>query len=82
VRSKKLIRNKIGPQIRRLRNEKNWTQDLLAARCARFGLDLSRGTLSKIEAQLRYVTDTEITALMGALGVDANLVFKDAVTKS
>ena len=61
--------NIVGPQIRRLRYARGWTQDQLAARCTVRGLELSRGTLSKIEAQLRCVTDRELVALADALGV-------------
>ncbi len=61
--------NIVGPQVRRLRYERGWTQDQLAARCTVRGLELSRGSLSKIEAQLRCVTDRELVALADALGV-------------
>ena len=49
--------NVIGPQLRKLRYQQNITQEAMAARCGVLGWDLSRGTLSKIEAQLRCVTD-------------------------
>lgn len=55
--------NIIGPQVRRLRVERAWTQDVLAAKCNVAGWDLSRGTLAKIEAQVRCVTDAELFAL-------------------
>jgi len=46
------------------------TQELFAARCSVLGLELSRATLSKIEAQLRCVTDFELVVLADALRVD------------
>ena len=41
-------RNIVGPQIRRLRDQQGLTQPVLAARCRRWGWDLSRETLAKI----------------------------------
>jgi transcriptional regulator with XRE-family HTH domain len=61
--------NVVGPQIRRIRYQHGLTQEMLAARCARFRWDISRGTLSKIEAQLRCVTDGELIVLAKALQV-------------
>ncbi len=45
---------------------------MFAARCSILGWELSRGTLSKIEAQLRCVKDGELVILAKALKVDAN----------
>ena len=61
--------NIVGPQVRKMRDQQNMTQEALAARCGVLGWDLSRGTLSKIEAQLRCVTDTELRVLADALKV-------------
>jgi hypothetical protein len=47
----------------------------LAARCGVLGWDLSRATLSKIEAQLRCVTDTELEILAKALKVEIAELF-------
>ena len=55
--------NVVGPQIRKLRNKLDLTQEELAARCQLHGLDISRGTLSQIEARLRRVTDSELFQL-------------------
>ena len=46
------------------------TQEMFAARCTLQGFDLSRATLSKIEAQLRCVTDGELVVLAEALKVE------------
>jgi transcriptional regulator with XRE-family HTH domain len=61
--------NIVGPQVRKVRDQQNMTQEALAARCGVLGWDLSRGTLSKIEAQLRCVTDSELRVLADALKV-------------
>ncbi len=63
-------KNIVGPQVRRLRDQQGLTQEMFAARCTILGLDLSRATLSKIEAQLRCVTDVELVRLAAALKVE------------
>jgi transcriptional regulator with XRE-family HTH domain len=67
--------NIVGPQIRKRRNELGLTQEEFAARCQLNGLDISRGTLSQIEAQLRCVTDDELLALARALGISIETLF-------
>jgi len=62
--------NIVGPVIRELRDKKKITQAQLAAKLNLNGWDLSRGTVSKIEAQLRCVTDYEILKLAAAIGID------------
>ena len=65
-------RNIVGPRIRKLRYQRGLTQPMLAARCRRFGWDLSRETLAKIEAQFRWVSDFELLCLAKALRVEPN----------
>jgi transcriptional regulator with XRE-family HTH domain len=67
--------NIVGPQIRKRRNELGLTQEELAAQCQLGGLDISRGTLSQIEAQLRCVTDDELLALARVLKVTTDSLF-------
>lgn len=61
--------NIIGKEISRLRNGLNISQEQLSAKCQRVGLDISRGTLAKIEAGVRCVSDKEALQLAQALGV-------------
>jgi transcriptional regulator with XRE-family HTH domain len=67
--------NVAGPQVRKLRYQQSMTQESLAARCGVLGWDLSRATLSKIEAQLRCVTDGELEILAKALRVQITALF-------
>jgi len=67
--------NVVGAQTRRLRLERKLTQDMLAARCGALGWDISRGTLSKVEAQLRCVTDRELWYLATALRVSLETLY-------
>ena len=61
--------NIIGKQVARLRNQLGLSQDQLSAKCQRVGLDISRGTLAKIEAGVRCISDQEAYLLAQALGV-------------
>jgi transcriptional regulator with XRE-family HTH domain len=67
--STKARQNVIGPKIRQLRYQLKLTQNELAARIGLQGWDISRGTLSQIEAQIRCVTDYELLCLSRALRV-------------
>jgi transcriptional regulator with XRE-family HTH domain len=71
--------NLVGPQVRKLRDQKNWTQDALAQKLQLAGWDVSRTSLAKLEAQLRRVSDVEILFLAKALGVDLSLLFPKRV---
>lgn len=67
--------NMVGPQVRRLREAAGLTQEQVAARCQRYGLDITRGTLAKIEARVRSVSDHEIPFLARALSVPITALF-------
>jgi transcriptional regulator with XRE-family HTH domain len=64
-----LPRNIVGPQIRQLREKRGLTQPMLVAKCNLMGWDISRETLAKIEAQIRWVADAEVVFLARVLGV-------------
>ena len=67
--------NIVGPQIRLRRSALDLTQEQLALKCQLAGLDISRGTLSQIEARIRCVTDDELLALAKVLGVSTDSLF-------
>ncbi len=58
-----------GPQVRKFRMESGMSQKELAARCEERGLNLPRGTLAKIESQVRFVTARELFIIGKALTV-------------
>jgi transcriptional regulator with XRE-family HTH domain len=62
--------NIVGPVIRALREKKGITQAQLVAKLNLAGWDLSRATLSKIEAQIRCVTDYELPILAVCVGIE------------
>lgn len=73
--------NVVGPQVRKLRNKLDLTQEALAARCQLHGLDISRGTLSQIEARLRRVADSELFRLSVVLNVSTDDLFPSEMRK-
>jgi transcriptional regulator with XRE-family HTH domain len=73
--------NIVGPVIRELREKKGMTQPQLVAKLNIAGWDLSRGTFSKIEAQIRCVTDDEIFKLAAGLGIEAADLIRLAAKK-
>ncbi len=68
--------NLIGPRVRQLREKQQLTQEELATKCNLFEWDISRGTLVKIESQVRRVTDEETALLAKALKVEINALYK------
>lgn len=73
--TRRRFRNSIGPQLRRLRLERNLTQDALAGKLQRAGLDLDRTALAKIEIQLRSVFDFELRMISRVLKVELDALF-------
>jgi len=61
--------NLVGPQVRRLRTQKDLTQEALAAKLQVEGWDVSRESLAKLEAQFRRVPDCELLFLAKVLRV-------------
>ena len=72
--------NVIGPKVREIREKLGFTQDQLAARCQVLGLDLTRGTLAKIESRVRSVSDHEIPFLAKALSIEVDALFPKKLT--
>jgi transcriptional regulator with XRE-family HTH domain len=68
-------KNNIGPQVRRLRYARSWSQPTLAAKLQIAGLDISRGGLSKIEARLVFVDDRTMLYLAEVLQVPVQDLF-------
>jgi len=73
--------NIIGPVIRELREKSKLTQSQLTAKLNIHGWDISRGTLAKIEAQVRCVSDYEIEKLAAGLKIDAPELLRLAIAK-
>jgi transcriptional regulator with XRE-family HTH domain len=63
--------NVIGPQVRRLRNQRGWSQDDLAIKLQRVGMeDATRSNVSKLEARLIRSIDEDTLYLAQVLRVE------------
>jgi transcriptional regulator with XRE-family HTH domain len=61
--------NVVGPLVRELRRKCGFTQEQLSARCQVRGLNLTRSTLAKIEARLRFIKACELFIIAKVLNV-------------
>lgn len=64
------MRNLIGPQVRRLRCEKNWSQEKLMFKLQDLGWNICRQRVARIEACEAWVSDFEILLVSKALEVE------------
>ncbi len=67
--------NLVGPQIRRLRTARGWSQSKLAMRLQLNGLDISRTVLAQMESQLHCIKDKDIPYFARALRADLTDIF-------
>lgn len=68
--------NIVGNNVRKIREHHGWTQDQLAAKCNLLEWNISRGTLAKIEAKVRRVTDIEVKILTLVLNTEYSDLFE------
>ena len=69
-------RNVIGPQVRRLRDKRGWSQELLAAKLQLAGLDISRSSLSKIESGEQAVFDFQVLYFRRVFKADSDDLYR------
>jgi transcriptional regulator with XRE-family HTH domain len=67
--------NVVGPQVRKGRLRKGWTQSHLAIKLQLFGWDTSRESVSALENQRRRVPDLEIYVLGKILNLKLEELF-------
>jgi len=75
---KKQPANIVGKEVQKQRYALGLTQEQFAAQCQLHGLDISRGTVSQIEAQIRCVSDLELLQISSVLGVSADSLLSPA----
>src|SRR5271170_1414711 len=73
--------NMIGPQVRRLRCVRGWSQEKLAGKLQLLGWDIGRASLAKIESRVVRVHDYELLFFTGAFNVRLNELFPPIDTK-
>ena len=72
--------NLVGPQVRKWRAGKGWSQERLAAKLQLRGWDVSRDSVASLELQRRRVPDCEMLFLARVLGITlADLFPKNVV---
>ena len=64
--------NLIGDNVKKLRNERNMSQQSLSNKLELLGVYVCRGSVSRIEDKTRTVTDIELFAIAKVLGVTAD----------
>ena len=74
--------NVVGKQVQKRRYELALTQEAFAAKCQLHGLDISRGTVSQIEARIRCVSDEELFLLARTLGVSTESLYPQGFKKA
>ena len=79
-RKRETIRNALGPQIRRLREHKNWSQSDFARELQLAGWDVERSVITKIELRRRCITDYELLLMLKTLGVTLSSIKIPKVT--
>lgn len=62
-------RNMVGGKVEEIRKEKGMKQKELLAQLQVNGVDMNASGLSKLEGQIRFVTDFELVALADILEV-------------
>tara|TARA_R110000787_G_scaffold110012_3_gene218635 strand:+ start:910 stop:1116 length:207 start_codon:yes stop_codon:yes gene_type:complete len=67
--------NIVGENIKKIRENNGWTQEQLAAKCHLLEWNISRGTLAKIESNVRGVSDKEVKLFSIVLKVKINELF-------
>jgi len=70
------IEKKIGYNIRRLREERNMTQDMLATKLQLMGCDITRSAVAKIEVGQRHLYPDEILCIRQILKTSYDEIFR------
>jgi transcriptional regulator with XRE-family HTH domain len=68
-------KNVVGPQVRQLRLQRNWSLDHLAIELALQGVFLSPRTLERIELRREFVGAVEISAFAAVFKIGAEHLF-------
>ena len=69
-------KNLIGPRVKELRQKRGMTQQDLSDRLEELAIYVCRGSVSRIEDQLRTVTDIELYGLAQVLQVSVADLFE------
>ena len=68
--------NMVGANIKRIRQEKGWSQQQLSDKLETLAVYVCRGSISRIEDKRRTVTDIELYGLVSVLNVPISELFE------
>ena len=68
--------NLIGNNLKKLRQERGWSQQLLSDKLETVAVYICSGSISRIEDKQRTVTDIELYGLASVLGVSISDLFE------
>lgn len=69
--------NMIGNNLRKLRIERGWSQQMLSNKLEMLAIYVCRGSISRIEDKLRTVTDIELYGFSKVLNVPIQQLFEE-----
>lgn len=72
----KAIEKKVGNNIRRIREAKGMTQDILAAKLQLNGCDITRSAIAKIEVGQRHLYPDEVILIRQILNTSFEAIFE------
>ena len=72
----KAVEKKVGNNIRRIREEKGVTQDMLAAKLQLNGCDITRSAVAKIEVGQRHLYPDEVILIREILNTTFEAIFE------
>lgn len=72
----KAVEKKVGSNIRKIREAKGMTQDMLAAKLQMNGCDITRSAIAKIEVGQRHLYPDEVILIREILNTTFELIFE------
>ena len=72
----KAVEKKVGKNIRKIRESKGMTQDMLAAQLQLNGCDITRSAIAKIEVGQRHLYPDEIILICKILNTTFESIFE------
>lgn len=72
--------NLIGPQLQKLRNTRQWSQNQLSKRLRSMGWHITRDILAQMETTAHRITDCDLVFLAKALEVNVIYFFPSTFT--
>jgi len=81
-RRTKFPANLVGPQIRKLRFARGWSQAKFAVQLQLKGLDMGRDVVARIECRIHCIRDRDILLFARTLGVEVSKLFSSLEEKN